>query len=148
MYQRYDLNWRIATTESGLLRGNLWVRRIPPPSMGSYVDHSQRVTTGDYGQALRGIPTITLLWDEISVHAAADIRAMITTVLAAGNPLWLTVDLGNGQSAYRWGTWADVYGTPIIPDAIPAAGARGLVIPNYRLIVNNPTIDNNPATGL
>jgi hypothetical protein len=148
MYRTYDLNWRIATTEALLAGGNFWIRRLPPPAMGIYVDHSQRVDTSDYGQALRGIPAVTILWDQMTADGAADIREMIETVLDAGNPLWLTIDLGNGQSAYRRNTWADVYGVPVIPDAVPAAGSRGLVILNYRLIVNNPTIENNPATGL
>lgn len=148
MYTSYERNLRIATTEAGLQRGNFWIRRFPPPSLIAYVDHSQRVDTADHGQALRGIPTVTILWDVMPIEYAAVIREMIETVLDAGNPIWLTTDLGNGSSAYRRNTWADVYGMPIIPTSTPGAGSRGLAIPNYQLIINNPVIENNPATGL
>lgn len=148
MYRPYDRNFRIATTEALLQNGNFWVRHFPAPSAAPYTDHAQRVATADYGQALRGIANVTILWDLMPTDHAADIRAMIETVLAAGLPLWLTIDLGNGNSTYRRNTWVDVYGVPIIPTALPGAGGRGLVIPNYQLVVNNPVIENNPAVGL
>jgi len=147
MFRRHELYFRIATTEAGLQRGNLFVRHIPPPSLVLYQDFSERVDTADFGQALRGIPYVEILWDQIRKDPAFIINEMIETVLAAGTPLWLTIDLGANRS-YQRGRWADIYGTPVVPQQDPDGGSRGLLISNFRLRVNNVVIDNNPATGL
>jgi hypothetical protein len=142
----YDLNFRIATTEAGLLKGALLAYGIPYPDLPIYQDYSARVDQSDGGQALRGFSYVTWQWDLLTLDQARVIRRLAETALDAGTPLYLTIDTGwNGSTSL--GRWIDVSGTPVVPVINPEAGKRARVCRDVVLRVVDLTVENDPASG-
>lgn len=143
----YDWNYRVATTLAGLAKGALRARGIPPPDLPVYKDFSERVDLNNGGQAIRGFTFMEWHWDELDLQQTADLTRLVETVLDAGTPLYLTIDLGWG-GRYARGRWVDVSGTPILPEVVPEARKGAWIAPNVVLRVVDLTVEADPANGL
>jgi len=143
----YNFNYRIANALADLTKGALHVRGIPAPDQPMYADFSARTDLSNGGQALRGFPVVTWMWDELTLPQANSLVALVETALDAGTDLFLTIDLGWG-GRYARGRWVDVSGTPIVP-AVDTVARRGAWLArNVVLKVVDVTIETDPASGI
>jgi len=143
----YDFNYRVSTALADITKGALHARGIPAPDQPMYADFSARRDLSTGGQALRGFPVVTWMWDELFLPQANDLVALVETALDAGTDLYLTIDLGWG-GRYARGYWVDVSGTPIVP-AIDTVARRGAWLArNVVLKVVDVTIETDPASGI
>lgn len=139
-------NTRLAETEAGLSRGYIihsW--GLPKPTQPIYQDHSQKVALADGGQALRGWPSVTLIWDRLSITQFRTLRKLVEAAIDNTGYLYLTVDKSwNGSEGH--GYWVDVRGKPTIPDNAPTANTSGMIRDNVVLEINNIESVNDPAS--
>ena len=141
----YDGNYRIANVLADITKGALFVRGIPAPDQPMYSDYSTRSDLTSGGQALRGFSVVTWMWDELLLSQSNDIIELVETALDAGNPLYLTIDLGWG-GRYGRNYWVDVSGTPVVPEVNPVARRGAWLTRNFILKVVDLTVENDPAT--
>jgi len=141
----YDWNYRLATSLPDLLKGSLKARGIPVPDLPVYKDYSTRIDLNDGGQALRGFCYVEWHWDALTLQQAANLVRLVETVLDAGTPLYLTIDLGWG-GRYARGYWVDVSGTPVMPEVTPEARRAAWIAPNVVLRVVDLTVENDPMS--
>lgn len=138
---------RLAVTEALLAQGYIienW--RIPSPSLPVYNDHSQKVTTSDGGQALRGFRSFSLTWDVLNSLQRRTLRRIAEESLdSSGGLIFATVDKGwAGIGAID--SWIDVSGQVHIPNIVPIGNSNGLASAGVTLVVGNLTIVNDPAS--
>ena len=146
---KYEFNYRIATSLAGISSGYLYLRGIPGPDLPLYQPYSSRVNLTTGGQALRGFSNLRLLWQGLDQEHGYWIAQRVETVLTAKTPLYLTVDLGaGGIGSYPRNTWVDVSGTPLPVDLKPTGNTYNLKLDELVLEVRDLTIENNPATGV
>lgn len=138
-------NTRLAETEAGLAKGYIihsW--GIPKPTQPIYQDHSEKVALTDGGQALRGWPSVTLIWNRLTVSQARTLRKLVEDSIDNTGFLYLTIDKSwNGSEGL--GYWIDVRGRPTIPDPPPMAGTSALLRENVVVTVGNLETINDPA---
>ena len=137
---------RLAVTEALLAQGylvNNW--RIPSPSLPIYNDHSQRVTTSDGGEALRGFRSFSLTFDVLDQLQRRTLRRIVEESLDSSDGLiYATVDRG-WAGAGPIGDWIDVSGQGHIPVITPIGNSNGLASGGVTLVVGNLTIEADPA---
>lgn len=141
------LNFRMATTELGLEKGYLFLRKVPTPNRADYKDYSAKFDQSVGGQARHGYKNVTILWTSLTPLQVNKIKAMITAVKAGNDLIYLTIDRNNGDSLNY--DWIDVSGYPhqIDPEEDgDLVGSQGRAFRNIQLFVNNLTIINDPST--
>lgn len=143
----YQGNYRIANALADLTKGALLAYGIPAPDQPMYSDYSTRSDLTSGGQTLRGFSVVTWMWDELLLSQSNDLVALVETALDAGNPLYLTIDLGWG-GRYGRNHWVDVSGTPVVPEVVPVARKRAWITRNFILKVVDLTVENDPAASL
>ena len=143
-------HWRIALTEAGLERGGFPLWGIPVPTLAPYNDASVESPRSDGEQALHGFETVDFLWEVLTAEQAFNIRRLIDQAKAATGWLYFTVDLNDDSTPGV--QWADVRGKPHRDfkqaDAGPIIGRlQGSLNhhKNYRLLLNNVNVLNNPS---
>jgi len=143
----YDGNYRISNALADITKGSLFARGIPYPDQPNYSDYSARTDLSSGGQTLRGFSYVVWMWDELFIPQANDLVELVETALDAGNPLYLTIDLGWG-GRYARGRWVDVSGTPVVPEVTPVPRRGAWLTRNFVLKVVDLTVENDPATGI
>lgn len=141
----WNLYWRISAT-STLAGQNFFALGLPPPQTPVYKTYTTLVPQSQGGQSRQGYINVTLLWDVLTREQGFLLKKIVETVLAAGTPLYLTVDYNDGS--YEAGHFVDVSGTPHPVILEPEQGTQGLIYPNVTLFVTDLTVVNNPASGL
>jgi hypothetical protein len=140
-------NIRLATTEAKLAKGYLiWNWRLPTPSLPVYTDHSQKVTTSDGGEALRGFRSFSLTFDTLDHLQRRTLRRLAEESLdSADGKIYATIDRGWGGGGPT-DDWIDVSGQAHIPPITPIGNSNGLASGSVTLVVGNLTIENDPAS--
>ena len=140
---------RLATTEAALPQGYvIYSHQIPEPSIAVYNDHAQKIGGGDGSQTQHGYASVSMNFTSLDSHQAYILRKLVDDALAlSAKVLWVTFDKGwHGSSPPN--SWVDGYGFPAIPDIAPSGGSRGALRETITIVINNITIDNDPATGI
>lgn len=145
IFNEWNLYWRISAT-STLTRKNFFLLGLPVPQTPNFQQYSALTPQSQGGQSRQGYINLTLLWSELDRFQAVTLKNIVDTVLAAGTPLYMTVDFSDGT--YGPGRFADVSGTPIPLTLTPAGNSQEFVYPNVELKVNNVTVITTNPTGL
>jgi len=133
-------NIRLGDT-STLTNRYLMSHALPEPDLAQYLDHSGRTSLSDGGQSLRGIKSVRLTWANLSQAQARKVReiAEYGTVYVTFNRAWALGGFGND--------WVDGNGQGHIPQANAArGGTAGRLYDTITLVINNISIDNDPAS--
>lgn len=142
---RWNLYWRISAT-STLAGQNFFLLGLPIPQTPNFQQFSALMPQSQGGQSRQGYTNVTLLWSELDRFQAFTLKQIVDTVLAAGTPLYMTVDYSDGT--YLPGRFADVSGTPIPLTLIPAGNSQEFVYQNVELRLNNVTVITTNPSGL
>jgi hypothetical protein len=145
----YNSNYRIAISKAKLQNGYFFVWGIPAPEFCIFKNYSTEISMVDGGQSQHGFYSVELSWPKLSFSQVKIIRHFVELSLGSSGTgvLWLTVDLST-CGLYTRNTWADIYGKPNRPKLTPVANSANLLFEDYKLVLNNVAIENNPAQGL
>lgn len=137
--------WRISTN-STLAHKNFFLLGLPIPQTPAFETYSTLVPQSQGGQTRQGYINVKILWSELTKYQAWKLNQLVETVLAAGTPLYMTVEYNDGT--YLEGWFVDVSGTPYPLVLTPVQNSQGIIYQNVEMTLNNVTVVNNPATGL
>lgn len=143
---RNDYNWRIATTEAGLINGAMIARGLDVPLQPEPLEFVVRRSRSAGGVAHHGYRRYRLLWRNLDEQQAQILRRLVGTVRTAKLPLYLTAwwyDEANPVAR-----WVDLRGEPDLEDMAPGPPVSGYGFLVYSTVVlnfNNVTIVNDPA---
>lgn len=134
---KWALYWRISTN-STLGRRNFFAVGLPIPNTPIYKGFSTLVPQSQGGQARQGYINVTVMWNELTREQGFTLKRLVETVLAAGTPLYMSVDFNDGT--YPPGSFYDVSGTPypVVLEAVQ--NSQGLIYQNVELKLNNVTV--------
>lgn len=136
--------WRLSST-STLTNQNLFVLKIPPPSLPDYKDYTQKLPRSQGGLARQGYRNITLLWDLMTFEQFRILTSIVEAAISAGT-IYATIDRGDGSGLLN--DFIDILGVPQPLEHTMISQARGTVHQNVVLTITNITITDNPSTVL
>jgi hypothetical protein len=134
--------YRLAFTESGLGKGYLFSRGLPPPSTVTFKDFSGEYSQSDGGKVQHGYLSVVLMWNVLTYTQSYQLRKYTNSSV-----LYATIDRNNGTKPGR--DWVDVRGVPLpmnIERDRGIAGSIGGATINVTLTINNLTIVNDPSS--
>ncbi len=138
-------NIRLATSLAGLAQGYLLVWRLPTPSLPIFNDHSQKITTSDGGQALRGFRSTSLTWDTLDYVQRRTVRQIAESALDSGDgKIYATISrTWNGAGGLD--DWIDISGQVHIPAITPIGNSDGKASSGITLMIGGIEIERDPA---